>query len=113
MMGIWSWLKRWGGLVGGAVLLLLGAGWMWGRERRLRLSAQAQAEVDRLAAANATAKAVRERLMEEAQGEDSTAIRDLDSQIAANERQIVEHHDDRARGLTRDEIRGRLRELGY
>lgn len=112
MTAAWAWLKRWGALVLGALLLVLGGGWLWRRERDKRLDAETRAEVNRLREKIASAKAIRKRLVEDADGQ-TRAIDKLDDAIASNERAIAAAHDEPLEGLSRDEIRERLRRIGY
>lgn len=107
---MWEWIKEHASSLLGFVLVLFGAGWVW--QRRKRLSAEAQLEVERLRNRNVVQKHVRKKLLEDAQ-DHSEAIRAIDAQIEANERAILNHHNESLEGLTRDEIKERLRRLGY
>ena len=104
--------KRWGPAITGGLLLAVGAGWLWRRERRKRLDATARLEVARLREKIATAKAVREGLVSDA-GDHTIAIAGIDRSITAHELDILAAHDEPLEGLTRDQIRARLRDLGY
>ncbi len=107
-----AWLRRWGAALLGLLLVALGGGWLWQHERRKRLDAEAAAEVERLRTKIANAKAVRDRLLEDASDHDD-AIRQLDESIDSNGRAILNAYEEPLEGLTRDEIRERLRRLGY
>jgi F0F1-type ATP synthase membrane subunit b/b' len=112
MKAAWTWVRKWSGLILGGVLVVFGAGWLWRRERAKRLSAEAQAEVNALREEIAGAKVVRQNFIDDA--EDHTrAIDVLDRRIEERERAILNAHDEPLEGLSRDEIRQRLRALGF
>lgn len=108
-----SWLRRnaakaWAALLG-ALALVAGLGWLW-RVREKRLSAEARADVAE-AKAKVDAARVRRDVLLESADESDARVRDLDRQIDENEIRILSHHES-PEGLTRDQIREKLRRLG-
>lgn len=115
MTALLAWIKKYAAGIGGLILVVLVpafGGWLWRRERRKRLEAEARAEVNRLREKIATAKAVRKTFLADAAGHDES-IRQLDESIESNERAILSAHEEPLEELSRDEIRERLRRLGY
>ena len=112
-MTVWAKVKKWAGLVSGLLLMLLGAGWLWQREKQKRLDAEAEAQAERLKSQIGTAAAVRQHYIEAA-GENEHEIRQLDEQIASNERALLRLHDEDPEEYNDvDSIRKRLSDLGY
>ncbi len=111
MSRVLEWLKQWGAALLGLVLIG-GAGWLWKREHRKRLDAEALAEVARLQEQVAIAKSVRTNLLGKAIRHDAEITR-LGETIDSNERAILRAHEEPLEGLTRDQIRERLRHLGF
>lgn len=112
MTKVWAWLKRWGGLLFGVLLALMGAGWMWQRERRKRLDAEAEAEAARLRENITSAVAVRAHMLDEVDEKEPLVVK-LDEQIQSNERALLRLHEEDPTEMSSDEIRERLAELGY
>lgn len=106
---IWTALKRWGGWVASAVLVVFGAGWLW--SRRSALSAEARRRVAELRKEVSTSKRARDLLLRSA-ADHTARINALAEDIDSKERAIVAHHEP-VEGLTRDQIREKLRRLGY
>jgi uncharacterized protein HemX len=109
---LWMHLKRIGAP---AWLLILGIGVAFAaafrRERQRRLSAEQVADIEQARRTAEQARFAREALSKRADYH-AAEIEKLDDEIAASERQILHNYDDTT-GLDRDEIRRRLRRLGY
>lgn len=108
----WSWVKRWGAFLFGALLFVMGGSWFYRRERRKRLDAEARAQAADLKESIRNAKATRTRLLQEDQEQEPLIMR-LDAKIRENERVLIELHEDNTAEMTTDEIRERLSQLGY
>lgn len=111
MKKIWDWLKKWGGVVATALLALVGFGWLW-RKKKLELG-----EVrDELAIAKATKSiaALRARRDEVAKqvGEKDEAVEEIDAEIDANKRAIVEAYEN-GQDLSDKEVEQAFKEAGY
>ncbi len=104
-----AWIKRRWQWVVGALLFVLGAGWLW--SRRKQLSAEARARIWELRSILASKKDLRDYLLKETE-KDDRAIAQLDEQIEASETELLAHHET-VEGLTRGQIRERLARLGY
>ena len=105
-----AWLRKWWGAIAAGVALLLGAGWIW--SRRKTLTAEAALEVGKLREDIAAKRAVRDRLLED-DAHDAVAVAAVDIKLEENERAILELHEEEIGDATRDEVRERLRRLGY
>lgn len=111
MKKVWQWLKKWGAAILGALLVILGGGWLWQRHKRKvgRLK-------DELAVAEATKEIERLRgertQLAERVGEKDAQITEIDDQIKRNKRKIVEAHE-QGEGLSDDEIEQEFANLGY
>lgn len=111
MKKLWQWLKKWSAVILGALLAIVGGGWLWQRHKRKvgRLK-------DRLAVAEATKeierlRGEREQLSERV-GDKDEEISKIDDEIKRNKRKIVEAHE-QGEGLSDDEIEQEFANLGY
>lgn len=110
MKKVWAWLKKWGALILGALLAILGGGWLWQRHKRklgavkdeLKV-ARAQKDIERL-------RGERKQLAERV-GEKDERVKDIDKKLAHNEREIVEAHEG-GEGLSDEEVRQEFSKLG-
>lgn len=111
MIAAWHWFRKWGAwLVTGLAGLALGiTAILLGRERRKRLTAEARAQVAELTKQVEASRARREAILERVDEHDE-AIAVIDREIDDSERAILSHYED-VGGLTRDEIRERLRRV--
>lgn len=110
MSAIWEWLKKWGGILLGAVLFLFGAGWLWNRSKRARLSAEDRATVAEAERDVAALKARRDEVRgnREAKEEEIGAI---DLQIEEN-KAVIEDRLRYGAGMTDEEILREFDRLG-
>jgi hypothetical protein len=105
-----AWFKKWGTwLLAGVAAFFAGA---WVLARRKRLSAEARARVAMFEKEIEGQKARRQLLLDRAT-EHTAEIERIDERIAEGEREIVAVHDAEVEGLSREQIRQRLRRLGY
>lgn len=111
MTAVWAWLRKWGALVVGVLLLVLGGGWLWrrreaalGRVRDELAVERAKREIERL-------RGQREEVARQV-GEKDEAIAAIDSRLAENARKIVEAHEGGA-GLTDEQVAEAFTRLGY
>lgn len=111
MKKVWAWLKKWGAVILGVLLVIVGGGWLWQRHKRRvgRLKdelavAEATKEIERL-------RGQREQLAERV-GEKDEQIDQIDDEIKRNKRKIVEAHE-QGEGLSDDEIEQEFAQLGY
>lgn len=111
MKKAWEWIKKWGGVIGGVLLALIGFGWLWHR-KQLELG-----EVkDELAIAKATnniaeLRGRREEVAKQV-GEKDEAVKEIDAEIAANKRAIIEAYEN-GEGLSDKEVERAFKEAGY
>lgn len=110
MTEVWGTIKKWGAAIAAGLLFLIGMGWLWRRKQR-----ELGALKDELAVANATKEisrltAVREETAKQV-GEKDQAIEEIDAQLAANKRAIVEAHEG-GEGLTDEEMLAAFARLG-
>jgi uncharacterized protein HemX len=99
---MWTWLKKWGWALVGAIAVLLGAGWLWDRKTGELGRVQDKLAVAQAKNRIAELQMVREQLTERL-GENDQAIEQLDRQLAENKRTLVEAHE-HGRDLTDEEI---------
>lgn len=111
MKKAWAWIKKWGAAILGALLVVLGGGWLWRRHKR-----KVGEVKDKLAVAVATKRIERlrgERVQLAARvGEKDEKIEDLDKKIASNKRMIIEAHE-YGEGLDDEDIEREFERLGY
>lgn len=111
----WAWLKKWGSwLLGGIVTVLLGVltlGWYVRRQNR-----QIGQLKDQVAVADAMKEITRLRALREGVaervGEKDQAIEEVDRDLAANQRRIVEAHEG-GKGLSDEEVAAEFVRLGF
>ncbi len=116
MKKAWQWLKKWGGLVGGAIasvlLGILTLGW-WNRRQKEKIDkardeaaiAKAQSEVKRLQAVRAEVHA---RV-----GEEDEAIKHIDAQLREQKERVLEaaNEGDEVKELSDEELEARVKRI--
>ncbi len=110
MARVIAWLRKWWGAIAAGVALLFGGAFLW--SRRKTLTAEAAFEVGKLREEIAVKRAAREVLLE-ADTTDAEVVEELDLALEENERAILKLHEEEVGDATRDEIRERLRRLGF
>lgn len=111
MKKAWDWVKRWGAFLFAGLLVLMGAGWLWrrrtaelGRVQNELAVARAQKEIARL-------QGQRDEVALRV-GEKDEKVEEIDKQLAANRRKIVEAHE-HGQGLSDEEVEVAFARLGY
>ena len=104
-----AWLKKWWGLIPSAFALLFGMGWIWNRRRRL--GSEARALIASVTKSMIEDKAIRVALLGRSD-EHTAEIEKINERIEQGERVILAQHHE-IEGLTREQIREKLRRLGY
>lgn len=115
MSRVWVWLKKWGGLLFGAVaaglLVVLGAGWLWRRRVAELGRIRDELAVERARQEIAHLRGIREEIASRVEEKDE-AIEAIDRKLAENRRAIVEAHE-HGQGLTDEEVEDAFARLGY
>lgn len=108
---VWTWLKKWGLVVAGVLLALMGAGWLWRRQRAQLGRVQDELAVAQAQSEIAALERVRRYVLTSA---DTTKeqVQRLDEDIAKNRRAIVEAHEN-GQGLSDAEVEDAFARLGY
>jgi hypothetical protein len=107
----WAWLRRWGAALFAALLVLVGAGWLWRRRSAELGAARDEATVERARREIARLQGIRDEIRKRV-GEQDEAIGIVDQQIVDNQRAIVEAHE-RTEGLSDEEVADAFQRLGY
>lgn len=110
LAGVWAWLKKWGALLAGVLLVALGAGWAWQRRGRLLGAARDAAAVAEALREVESLRATRAEVARQV-GAKSEAVEALDAQIAAQRREIVRLHEG-GEALVGDDLEHAAAELG-
>lgn len=109
MSNAWDWLKRFGVWIAGALLLVIGAGWLWRRQRD-----ELGKVKDRLAVAEATKEIARLRGQREEiakrVGETDEVIDKIDAKIATHRQAVLDAYEVDPT-LTDEEVAERLRRV--
>jgi hypothetical protein len=109
MKKAWTWLKRWGLAIAGALAVVLGAGWLWHRRSTALGRVTDKLAVEKARTQIAELQGMRTMLTERLDEKDE-AIRTIDEQLAENKRRIVEAHE-YGEGMTDAEIEEAFKRL--
>lgn len=115
MSRTWAWLKKWGGVLFGALtatlLVVLGAGWLWRRKVAELGRVQDELAVARAQREIAHLRGMREEIAHRVEEKDEV-IEAIDRKLAENRRAIIEAHG-YGQGLTDEEVEDAFARLGY
>jgi uncharacterized protein HemX len=106
----WAWLKRWGGLLLGALLVLVGGGWLWQRQRAQLGRVKDELAVERTMREIARLRGQRAEIASQV-GEQDEAVRILDEHLVTNKRELIEAHE-HGEGLSDAEVADAFARLG-
>jgi hypothetical protein len=110
---VWTWLKKWGGLLFGgiaaALLFVVGGGWLWRKKRAELGRVKDELAVERAKTEIARLRGLREQVAERV-GEKDEAIEEIDRQLEGNRQAIIEAHEVPA-DMTDEEVAHALREI--
>ena len=110
MKKVWAWLKKYGALLLGGVLALLGAGWLWSRSKSKLGKVK-----DELAVAEATKEIARLKSAREAiermVGEKGEALTLIDQKLDDNRLKIIQAHEG-GEDMTDEELATAFADLG-
>lgn len=107
----WPWLRKWGALLFGILLALVGAGWLWQRRSQELGRIKDELAVERAQKQIAFLKGQRQEVARQV-GEDDEAIKVIDEELARNRRELAEAHE-HGQGMTDKEIVDALARMGY
>jgi len=111
MAKVWAWLKKWGALLFGVLLVLVGAGWLWQRRSNELGRVKDELAVSKAKERIAFLKGQREEVAR-AVGEDDDAVKIIDDELARNRREVIEAHEF-GQGMTDQEVADAFDRLGY
>lgn len=111
MKKIGAWFRRWGAWLSGALLFLLGAGWLWNSYRRRLGAAKDAAKVAEARRRLDELKATRETLSLVI-GEKDARIEEIDTQLAESRRKVADLHEHGA-DIPDEDLEDLFARLGY
>ena len=111
LVNVWSWLKKWGSIILGALFVLVGGAWLWQRHNRKVGSLKDELAVAKATKEIAHLRGEREQVAERVDEKDEQ-IQQIDDKIKQNKRKIVEAHE-QGEGLSDKEIEREFARLGY
>lgn len=110
MLKVWQWLKKWWGLIAGAVGLTIGAFLVWGTYKRKVNTVRDALEVEKARTDIARLRGRREELMAQDQVDESEVLA-IDVQLEENKQAIVEAR--RRAEVPDHELEDEFARLGY
>lgn len=111
MRAIWATIKRWGAAIAGALLVLMGAGWLWRRQKSKLGKALDETALAEARRKMDTLRATREEISRQVTETDD-AIVALDQEIRRHKREILILHEGGTE-VSDEELNDVFKTLGY